>query len=336
MDLRELQKTGRIGRIDVNIRSENGKSEGEIIIPSALDASETALIAAAVETIDKIGPCTAEIQIQAIEDTRAAKREYMISRAKAILESMMRTGPEIEKVSEEIKEAVRASEITNWHGLPAGPDVEDADEIILVEGRADVINLLRNGIRNVVAVEGTTMPQPILDLLKGKTVVLFVDGDRGGQIIFKTLSQKAHIDFVAQAPEGKEVEELSKKEIFKALRDRMSTQEFERRFEKRKGGKRASLRSRQAQFFKEMLDELVGTRAACIYNAEGQLLGRVPIAELPHILTTIEKPHTIIMNGRIDLRLALAAKKAGVKFLVGTERDDFRAPLVVITRRDLE
>jgi DNA primase len=345
MDLRELQKTGRIGRIDVNIRSEDGKSEGEIIIPSALDSSETAIIAAAIETIDRIGPCTAEIEIKTIEDVRATKREYVISRAKAILESMFqKEEADVKKVSEEIKEAVRTSEITNWHGLPAGPDVDEADEIILVEGRADVINLLKNGIRNVVAIEGITIPQTVLDILKGKTVVLFVDGDRGGYLIFKTLSQKTEIDFVAQAPIGKEVEELTKKEIFKALRERMMVEEFKEKIAKLKWNEKhekkqyrykINLKPKQAEYFKKILDELVGTRAACIFNESGQLLGRVPVSELVKTLATVEKPHTIVLDGKIDFKLGIAAKQAGVKFIIGTEKEEFKAPLTMIARKDL-
>ena len=52
LDLRELQRTGRIGRIDVILRTRNGRSEGDIIVPSSLDMSETAIIASALETID--------------------------------------------------------------------------------------------------------------------------------------------------------------------------------------------------------------------------------------------------------------------------------------------
>ena len=68
MELRELQRTGRIGRIDVVIRSVNGKAEGTIYIPSSLDSSETALIAATMETIERIGPCNAKVIIEKIED----------------------------------------------------------------------------------------------------------------------------------------------------------------------------------------------------------------------------------------------------------------------------
>ena len=48
LDLRELQKTGRIGRIEVNIESKGGKSKGGINVPSSLDKVETSILASAV------------------------------------------------------------------------------------------------------------------------------------------------------------------------------------------------------------------------------------------------------------------------------------------------
>ena len=63
MELRELQQEGKIGRIDVDTETVDGKTVGEIRIPSALDKAETTLIAAALETIDRIGPTEAKIEI---------------------------------------------------------------------------------------------------------------------------------------------------------------------------------------------------------------------------------------------------------------------------------
>lgn len=73
LEMRELQKEGKIGRIEVELKSEDGKTTGEIKIPSALDKAETALIGAAIETIDKIGPTEATIEVESIEDVRGGK-----------------------------------------------------------------------------------------------------------------------------------------------------------------------------------------------------------------------------------------------------------------------
>jgi len=221
MDLRELQKTGRVGRIDVNAKIINGKTSGYIIIPSSLDASETALIAACVETIERVGPCSAKIMIEKIEDVRASKRKYVVERAKELLEAMYDQGSmELGEITEQIKESVRKAEVIKYKGLSAGPGVRNSDEIIIVEGRADVINLLRCGIKNSIAMEGTSVPPAIAELTRSKEVTVFLDGDRGGDLNLKELQATSEIDFVARAPDGKEVEELSKKEIFKAIREK--------------------------------------------------------------------------------------------------------------------
>jgi DNA primase len=227
LDLRELQRTGRIGRIDVDIISENGKTVGKILIPSSLDSSETSLLAASLETIERVGPCTTEVKTTNVKDVRMVKREFMLDRAKSILQKLV--GEEIPSTStltEKIRENVRAAQIQELDGLSCGPDVLTSEEVIIVEGRADVLNLLKNDIKNVIAIGGAVIPQEIIKLSKEKVTTLFVDGDRGGDIITKEMMQLGEVDFITKAPSGKEVEELSKKEIFKCLRDRVSAEQY--------------------------------------------------------------------------------------------------------------
>lgn len=228
LDLRDLQKTGRLGRIDVQITSSAGKSSGTISIPSSFDKVETAILAAALETIDRVGPCIARIVINRIEDVRASKRKYVIDRAKRILVEMFDENIlETEEITEEIKQSVRVEEITHLgkDNLPAGPNVLDSDAILVVEGRADVLNLLKYGIKNAVAVGGTNVPPTIADLCAKKVVTAFTDGDRGGELIIKELLQVADIDFVARAPEGKSVEDMTQKEIVRALRQKIPVEQ---------------------------------------------------------------------------------------------------------------
>ena len=228
LDLRELQKTGRIGRIKVDVHTRAGKSYGTITIPSSLDRVETAILAAALETIDRIGPSEARINVMRIEDVRATKRKYIIERAKEILETLMEEEiPETQEITEEVKKEVRAKELIEYgsENLPAGPHVPFSDSIIIVEGRADVLNLLKHGIKNAIAVEGTSIPETIIKLSKERIVTAFTDGDRGGELILKELLQVADIDYVARAPEGKEVEELTKKEIIKSLRSKVPAEQ---------------------------------------------------------------------------------------------------------------
>ena len=74
LELRELQRSGRIGRIEVKVDTKGGKTNGDIIIPSSLDKAETAIVGAALEIIQRIGPCTAKIKVEKIEDVRISKK----------------------------------------------------------------------------------------------------------------------------------------------------------------------------------------------------------------------------------------------------------------------
>ncbi|MGA7922960.1 MAG: DNA primase DnaG [Thermoplasmata archaeon] len=229
LDLRDLQKSGRIGRIEVEIDSRKGKSEGEIIIPSSLDQVETALLASGLETVDRIGPCRARIEIVSVEDIRVAKRQKIVERAKEILQRLQDESKGVGvDLTESVRKAVQVEEITTYgpEHLPAGPNIDQADALIVVEGRSDVLNLLRCGIKNVIAVEGTSVPQTVKDLSRGKTVTVFTDGDRAGELILREMLQTMDIDFVARAPRGSEVEELTQKQLVKCLRNKMPINQY--------------------------------------------------------------------------------------------------------------
>ena len=228
LELRELQRSGRIGRIEVNVETRSGKSQGMIIVPSSLDKTETSIVAAALEVIQRIGPCNAKIRVNDIEDVRVSKRNFVIERAKELLKKMIdQTLPDSQEIADEVAQSVRVMEITEYgrDRLPAGPAIDESEEVIIVEGRADVLNLLKNGFKNVIAMNGTSCPASILELSRRKDAVAFVDGDRGGNLIIKELIDAGEIDFVTKAPDGKEVEELTKKEIHKALRSRITIEQ---------------------------------------------------------------------------------------------------------------
>ncbi|MGA1848440.1 MAG: DNA primase DnaG [Thermoplasmatota archaeon] len=229
LDLRDLQKTGRMGRIEVDINSKKGKSEGTVLIPSSLDQVETAILAAALETIDRIGPCRAKITAEKIEDVRIKKKQKIVDRAKELLSNLMDTS----KLSgldltDSVRQAVQIDEVVNFgeDKCPAGPNIETSDAIIVVEGRSDVINLLKYGIKNTIAVGGTNVPPTVQKITQEKVVTAFVDGDRGGELILKELFQVAEVDFVARAPKSLEVEELTQKQIIKALRNKLPIEQY--------------------------------------------------------------------------------------------------------------
>lgn len=223
MELRELQRQGKLGRIDVKIISRQGKSSGEILVSTSLDRAETAILAASMETIGRVGPCTAQVVVQVIEDIRITKRNQIIERAKALLLEFEEPGIDPESLLDAVRESQRIEKIETIgpDNVPAGPNVLSSDAIIVVEGRADVINLLRAGIKNAIAVEGTSVPGTIINMCHKKTATAFLDGDRGGDLILRELLEVTDIDFVAYPPRGESVEDLSRKEIIKALRNKV-------------------------------------------------------------------------------------------------------------------
>jgi DNA primase len=218
LDLRNLQDSSKVGRIDVEIESEAGRSYGTVTIASGLDRAETAVLAASLETIDRVGPCRAEFSVTELEDARAAKRREVVDRATELLAAFEDTSLSSRELVEEVRRNVRVADITEYEGLPAGPRVTDSDSLIVVEGRADVLQLLRYGIKTAIAVEGTDVPDAVADLSHRRTVTTFLDGDRGGDLILKELAQVGSVDYVTFAPAGKSVEDLSREEVLSALR----------------------------------------------------------------------------------------------------------------------
>jgi DNA primase len=221
LDLRDLQDSSKVGRIDVEIDSQHGQSFGEITIATSLDKVETAILAAALETIERVGPCRSTIDVDAIEDVRAAKRREIVERATTLLHdafdgSMLSS----QELVEEVRQHVRVEDITDYRGYPAGPRVADSDAVIVVEGRADVLQLLQYSIKNAVAVEGTNVPDPVADLTRERTVTTFLDGDRGGDLVLRELAQIGEVDYVAFAPPDRSVEDLDRSKVMAALRNK--------------------------------------------------------------------------------------------------------------------
>ena len=224
LDLRDLQRTGRVGRIDVQIASKKGETKGEILISTSLDRAETAILAASLETIDRVGPCVAHVAVDSIEDIRVSKRRKIVERAKEILIDRFNEGSIVtDELLDDVRQSLRVEKIgtVGEDKVPAGPNVLDSDAVIIVEGRADVVNLLRYGIKNAVAVEGTNIPKTVVDLCEKKTTTAFFDGDRGGELILRELLQVADIDYVAFSPRGKNVEDMTRKEVIKTLRNKV-------------------------------------------------------------------------------------------------------------------
>jgi DNA primase len=339
LDLRDLQKTGRIGRIDVSIAPKAGKSAGTITIPSSLDRIETAILAASLETIDRVGPCIAHITLEKVVDVRASKRKQIIEKAKYVLTEMFdQTVLESQEITEEVKKAVRIEEITEWgkDKLPAGPNVVNSDAIIIVEGRADVLTLLRYGIKNSIAVGGTCVPESIIPLCKEKTVTAFTDGDRGGELIIKELLQVADLDFVARAPDGKGVEDLVQKEIVTALRQKEPVEQAMVSYKpapdtkkKRYGAeprKKVLVKPRVVEKpepdseLQPHAKELLNTSNARLLDSDTNVINEVAVRDLASSLKSCtDNIESVVFDGMVTQRILDIAAEKNVKCLVGAE-----------------
>ena len=352
LDLRELQRTGRIGRIQVNIHSNSGRAKGEIVIPSSLDRVETAILAASLETINRVGPCEAEIHTTKVEDVRAVKREQVVNRAKEIYKKMVESvGPTSMRMIEEVREAMRVHEISEYgeDRLPAGPSIHTSDAIIVVEGRSDVLNLLKYGIKNTVAVEGVSVPRSIGELSKKRTTTAFVDGDRGGELILKELLQIGEVDYITRAPKGKEVEDLEKDEVLVALRDKVPTAQFlattnilndsgNGNNHKKENNNRNNRRNQkynrnekpkvvkepepeveddEVKLMKDMLKEFEGTGCGAILDEAFNMTKEVEVENIYEEIKNIEgTADTVIFDGVISQRLVDVASEKGINKLV--------------------
>jgi DNA primase len=359
LDLRELQRTGRIGRIQIAIRTKGGNSTGEVVIPVSLNKTATAILAAALETVDRVGPCTAKVILEKLEDIRGAKRRKVVSRAISILKGWEE---DIAPGTEEITTAVtkgRKVTVAKYgpDNLPAGPDLAGSKEIIIVEGRADVINLMKCGITNTIAVEGTHIPKSIVDLTKkrGKKITAFLDGDRGGDLILRELMQVAKVHYIARAPKGKEVEELTRREVTKALQSQVPADQALALVKTRKtpaGKKRTttkkestgrpsrtrrdSVSSRREpsapsgrrkptrrepvsvdEVYVTKIGEIKESFKAVLFNEEKEVIAECGVAELAKQLEEQETVPTIVFDGVITQRLVDIAINKKTELLIG-------------------
>jgi DNA primase len=335
LDLRELQKSGRIGRIEINLTSKQDKTTGAIVIPTSLDRVSTAILAASIESINRVGPCNAKVTLEKVEDVRDARRKVIIDRAKEILHQWnIETMPSTDEVFREVSETLRTAKVEKYgkDELTAGPNVDGAKEIIVVEGRADVLNLLRCGMLNVIALEGAKIPETIIKLCKEKETTAFLDGDRGGDLILKELVQVTSAKYVARAPHGVEVEELNCKEIMAALQRKVP-------IEQPKTGRRDKRRVLVPKQIVEVAKELEGTLEAVLLNEGMEKKDRLPVSELAEKLQQTKDIDTVVFDGVITQRLVDIADQKKVKYLVAARVSDVvKQPLNVhlITFADIQ
>jgi len=329
LEMRELQKEGKIGRIEVELHKEGKNTVGVIKIPTALDQSETTLIAAAIETIERIGPCDSQISVERVEDVRGSKRDYIVERAKKLMQEIQGK-TDSREISAEIKDSTRIAGIKEYGEgkLPCG-DIS-GNELIVVEGRADVVNLLRNGVNNVIGMNGTKLPDEIKELGKEKEITLFVDGDRGGKLIAQNVMENAKVTYIAVAPDGKEVEELTGKEILMNLRKKIPAKEFfswsqdrrtENHIQEKRVEKKAEVAFELGADEKKKLKEISmaneGSEKAILLDSSLKEIKSISVKSLSGILHRLrERPTAMVIDGTASNSIIYSAEEIGCKVIV--------------------
>lgn len=323
MNLNELQKVSKVGRIEVNVENKTDKTLGDVVIPMSTDISTAALIAAAIESIDKVGPFQAKFILAGIEDIREIKKKVIVDRAKKIVQEWAtKTMSESEEMLKDVYDATKPGKLTAFgrEQLACGSGVFESDWIILVEGRADVINLLRAGFDNAIAIEGARIADPVVKLCQDKRcVIAFIDGDRAGDLILKELEGAVKIDSVLRAPTGREVEELTPQEIVNLLKDVVKIEQTKTSMKPLEGDG-----DNFAGKVKDVFSEINETLEAVAFDNSMNQIFRVPVSELVQKLQDGQGVKYLVLDGIITQRLVDAASKAGVQYLVGHRITDLK------------
>jgi 5S rRNA maturation endonuclease (ribonuclease M5) len=363
MNLNELQKVSKVGRIEVNVDTKSNIAKGDALIPMSTDISTAALIAAAIESIDKVGPFQAHFILSGIDDIRAIKKKVIVDRAKKIVQDWAtKTISEGEEMLKDVYDASKPGKLTTFGKaqLACGTGVFNSEWVILVEGRADVINLLRAGFDNAIAIEGAKIDETITHLTEGKKVIAFLDGDRAGDLILKELQGLVSVDKVYRAPQGREVEECTPLEISQLLGNifeeskedtfpRKQTPFPQKKYHKTEKEKPVFQQSPQKipqgnnvesilvqtnndiksdtgqnSIIRDIYSQINETLEAIVLDGSMNTIIKVPVSEIVKKLDDISGGKILILDGIVTQRLIDASDKAGIEQIVGHRLADIK------------
>lgn len=364
MNLNELQKVSKVGRIEVNVDTKSNIAKGDALIPMSTDISTAALIAAAIESIDKVGPFQAQFVLSGIDDIRAIKKKVIVDRAKKIVQEWAtKTISEGEEMLKDVYDASKPGKLTSFGKaqLACGTGVFNSEWIILVEGRADVINLLRAGFDNAIAIEGAKIDESIKTLTDGKKVIAFLDGDRAGDLILKELQGLVNIEKVYRAPQGREVEECTPLEISEILGNLFETPkselvprkmtQFPGQKKYHKSDKEKSIIQQSPQvvsqqnivesvslennstiqdnteynsIIREIYSQINESLEAILLDSSLKTIIKVPVSEIVKKLDDTSGGKILILDGIVTQRLIDASDKAGIAQIVGHRLADIK------------
>tara|TARA_B100000131_G_scaffold128637_1_gene125489 strand:+ start:2795 stop:3964 length:1170 start_codon:yes stop_codon:yes gene_type:complete len=329
LQLRKLQSSGRIGHVDVSLNNHKGRVQGTLEVSSSIDQVSTAVIGAALETIDRIGPCKAVIKVKEIENVRSAKRDHVIDRAKQLLLGIVNSASgESKNILDEVRAVLTLDTEIDYEEMTAGPNVKDSDAIIIVEGRNDVRNLLKFGINNAIATMGSGIKPQLAELAsKKKTVTAFLDGDRGGRLLLMEISGTLgkSLTHVAFAPQSREVEHLEGKVVTKCLAQKEPASKAVARIQTEiqkdddasvGKGKPSLVASEEVKSWASMMDGLKRNQAVIVLE-DGTGSSPISAKNLEVELGKAEGPKGLVFSGKVTDRIHELASGAGINNVVG-------------------
>ena len=333
LQLRKLQRTGRIGHVDVELNSNKGKVSGVIRLPSSLDQVSTAVVGAALETIERIGPCKATIKVASIENIHSVKRDTVIDRAKDLLLGIVNEGSNDSKsILDEVRSVLTLGTETNIAGMTCGPNAKDSEALIIVEGRNDVRNLLKFGIKNAIATMGANVKDELVELAKKKSnVTAFCDGDRGGKLLLMELSGALgkSLTHIAMAPESREVEHLEGKVVTKCLNQKEASTKAIARIKAQleaddDGGARKSGTSNGSRDIPDNIREWsvhmgeLKKNNAILILEDGTASEPIGASKLAEFAEGVEGAQCLIVNSKISERMVEIAEVGAIPSVLGS------------------
>jgi DNA primase len=329
LQLRKLQQTARIGHVDVNLNNNKGRSQGRIALPSSLDQVSTAVIGAALETIDRVGNSKATMKVTEIENIQSAKRDHIINRAKELLLAIVNSGTdESRNIIDEVKAVLTLDTEVEFAEMTAGPNVQESDSLIIVEGRNDVRNLLKYGIKTAIATMGSGIKPELVKLAASKKVVTaFLDGDRGGRLLLLEIEGKLgkSLTHVALAPRSREVEHLEGKVVTKCLNQKETASRIVSRIKTEEaksddasvGKGNASLEAPdEVKTWSPFLDGLKRNQAVIVLD-DGSGSDPISPKNLEEALNNSDGAQGIVFSGKVSNRIFELAAGAGISNVVG-------------------
>ncbi|MFW9867903.1 MAG: hypothetical protein ACFFEN_17550, partial [Candidatus Thorarchaeota archaeon] len=178
------------------------------------------------------------------------------------------------------------------------------------------------------------IPKSVIDLAQNKkTVTCFLDGDRGGTIILNELIQLIKLDYVARAPDGFEVEELTRKQMIKALQNKRLTKQLkdskkDKTDEKKYESKEVSvqkylkkLKSKDQSIIIEAINT-IQTGYSIGFNKSLEKLFDMPVGEIFEKIRNYKDTQYLIIDGVLTKRLLSLSINMKIKLIACKNKED--------------